>query len=139
MSGADGSINLRLGKLKLKSAMEKEKKSSELKSLNEPSSSKQAEAEGASLNYRAAAATTAKKLAADVFVAPNAYTNFSLVNEIKIKRDELFASVLAFPFNHHRVRFLSDAEAVANNSKGILYWMSRNQRVQGKNKNLSIF
>lgn len=36
-------------------------------------------------------------------------------------------------FNKKRLRFLSDAEKVKQGSKGVLYWMSRDQRVQGEN------
>jgi deoxyribodipyrimidine photo-lyase len=37
-----------------------------------------------------------------------------------------------FKFNKKRVRVLSKAEEVPVNAAGIIYWMSRDQRVQGK-------
>lgn len=34
-------------------------------------------------------------------------------------------------FNIKRLRFISDTEKMKQGSKGVLYWMSRDQRVQG--------
>ncbi len=34
-------------------------------------------------------------------------------------------------FNKKRLRFISDAEKIKQGSEGVLYWMSRDQRVQG--------
>lgn len=34
-------------------------------------------------------------------------------------------------FNTKRLRFISDTEKIKQSSKGVLYWMSRDQRVQG--------
>lgn len=35
-------------------------------------------------------------------------------------------------FNKKRLRFISDTEKMKQGSEGVLYWMSRDQRVQGK-------
>jgi hypothetical protein len=67
----------------------------------------------------------------------------SLIDEIRKKRHEAYESVAAFKFNKTRVRVLSECKEIPDNSKGVLYWMSRDQRVQGLNfiifhSNLSI-
>lgn len=36
-------------------------------------------------------------------------------------------------FNKKRLRFISDTQKIKQGSEGVLYWMSRDQRVQGKN------
>lgn len=54
----------------------------------------------------------------------------SLIEEIKQKRHKLFESINEFRFNKKRVRVLSEASEFPDYSKGILYWMSRDQRVQ---------
>lgn len=50
----------------------------------------------------------------------------------KIKQDRLDTakSILDFDFKKKRVRILSKSENVKENPKGILYWMSREFRVQ---------
>lgn len=35
-------------------------------------------------------------------------------------------------FNKKRLRFISDTEKIKQGSEGVLYWMSRDHRVQGK-------
>ena len=40
-------------------------------------------------------------------------------------------SIMEFKFNKKRVRVLSDASEVPERVRGIVYWMSRDQRVQG--------
>jgi deoxyribodipyrimidine photo-lyase len=54
----------------------------------------------------------------------------SLVEEIKNKRLNQCESIQAFRFNKKRVRVLSEATEISEESQGILYWMSREQRVQ---------
>lgn len=49
---------------------------------------------------------------------------------IAMKRTSLFSSVLDFSFNKKRVRILTKTEEVSDKCGGILYWMSREQRVQ---------
>lgn len=39
-------------------------------------------------------------------------------------------------FNNKRLRFISDTEKIKQGSKGVLYWMSRDQRVQGRHSDL---
>ncbi|RNA12022.1 deoxyribodipyrimidine photo-lyase-like [Brachionus plicatilis] len=53
-----------------------------------------------------------------------------LAEEIKCKRNELFESVNAFRFNKKRVQVLTEAREFPEDAQGILYWMSRDQRVQ---------
>lgn len=54
-----------------------------------------------------------------------------LVDEIRKKRLNLYESVAAFRFNKKRVRVLSEATQIPENTNGLVYWMSRDQRVQG--------
>lgn len=42
------------------------------------------------------------------------------------------SSILNFKFNKKRVKILSDTMDIAEDNKGIVYWMSRDQRVQGR-------
>jgi hypothetical protein len=136
---SDAGSVLRLGKLKLKTSKETEKKATTKGQTNEnspkPTTSSLSSASSAKPNT-STQSSSSKKLPADIFIPQNAYKTFSLVNEIKIKRDEMFASVLAYPFNHHRCRILSEAKHIPTGSKGILYWVSREQRVQGRNSNI---
>lgn len=57
-------------------------------------------------------------------------TESDLVNSIKEKRARLYADITEFRFNKKRVKVLSDASEIPKDSEGILYWMSRDQRVQ---------
>ena len=43
-----------------------------------------------------------------------------------------FKSVVDFPFNDRRVRLVSEQRTIHVGSNGVVYWMSRDQRVQGK-------
>lgn len=54
-----------------------------------------------------------------------------LAKSIKEKRPRLYADITEFRFNKKRVRVLSEAGEISKESEGILYWMSRDQRVQG--------
>ncbi|XP_059175004.1 deoxyribodipyrimidine photo-lyase-like [Physella acuta] len=49
---------------------------------------------------------------------------------VKKKREAVCADVSKFKFNKKRVRVLSKAEECPDGYNGILYWMSRDQRVQ---------
>jgi len=42
------------------------------------------------------------------------------------------ASVAEFKFNKKRVRVLTKCKDFADDSDGVVYWMSRDQRVQGR-------
>jgi hypothetical protein len=55
-----------------------------------------------------------------------------LIEDIKNKRTSLFKSIDEFRFNKKRVRVLTETTTFPEDSQGILYWMSREQRVQGK-------
>ena len=63
-------------------------------------------------------------------------TGGNLAKEIKEKRVRLYKDITEFRFNKKRVRVLSDAKEIPDESQGIVYWMSRDQRVQGKNRHL---
>ena len=57
-------------------------------------------------------------------------TGTLLMQEIDKRRQRGYESVLAFPFNKKRCRVISTVEELRENCRGILYWMSRDQRVQ---------
>lgn len=54
----------------------------------------------------------------------------NLANDIDEKRKRLYTSIQEFRFNKKRVKVLSDAGEIPKDAEGILYWMSRDQRVQ---------
>jgi hypothetical protein len=55
-----------------------------------------------------------------------------LIDELVKKRTNAYKSVLEFPFNMNRVRILSEQKEIdQTNTKCVLYWSSRAQRVQG--------
>lgn len=47
-----------------------------------------------------------------------------LKQEKKVKKE--------ISFNKKRLRFITDTQKIRQGSEGLLYWMSRDQRVQGK-------
>ena len=53
-----------------------------------------------------------------------------LALEIDKKRHDLFESVSEFRFNKKRVQVLTESREFPDDAQGILYWMSRDQRVQ---------
>ena len=53
------------------------------------------------------------------------------LTKIAQSRTDVSASVAEFKFNKKRVRVLSKAQDFPDSSKGVVYWMSRDQRVQG--------
>ncbi len=61
----------------------------------------------------------------------NTVSTGKLANELKEKRVRLFKDITEFRFNKKRVRVLSDAKDIPDDSEGVVYWMSRDQRVQG--------
>lgn len=54
----------------------------------------------------------------------------TLLDQIKEKRLKTAKSILDFEFKKKRVRILSSSAEVKEKSDAILYWMSRDQRVQ---------
>ncbi|XP_077343744.1 deoxyribodipyrimidine photo-lyase-like [Lithobates pipiens] len=54
----------------------------------------------------------------------------SLVDGLKKSRLATAASVLEFKFNKKRVRLVSTEENLKDDAQGIVYWMSRDQRVE---------
>lgn len=55
----------------------------------------------------------------------------SFVSKIAEKRKQTGESILEFKFNKDRCRLLSKSMDIGDRGGGILYWMSRDQRVQG--------
>ena len=49
---------------------------------------------------------------------------------LKADRKATAKSILDFDFNKKRVRILSDAKTIEDGKQGVLYWMSRDARVQ---------
>jgi len=54
----------------------------------------------------------------------------SILSKIAEKRHETAESILDFKFNKNRCRLLSKSMDIGDRGGGILYWMSRDQRVQ---------
>lgn len=50
---------------------------------------------------------------------------------IESKRKQFSPNILQFKFNKKRCRLISKSMDVGDSGGGILYWMSREQRVQG--------
>ena len=61
-------------------------------------------------------------------------TNVDIVSSIEAKRKKKAASVIEFKFNKKRCRIISKSMDIGDRGGGILYWMSRDQRVQGIHK-----
>ena len=53
------------------------------------------------------------------------------INKVNERRKKTAKSVTEFKFNKKRVRVLSKEKDVPDECEGIVYWMSRDQRVQG--------
>lgn len=76
---------------------------------------------------------TSKKLKTEHTIDDN-----NLIKEILEARKATASSIKDFKFNKKRVRVLSKAKDIPENAQSILYWMSRDQRVQG-NKSFYYF
>jgi deoxyribodipyrimidine photo-lyase len=55
-----------------------------------------------------------------------------LLDLIVQKRTSMFKNVLDFNFNKKRVRLLTDTDDISQSSRGVLYWITRDQRVKDK-------
>lgn len=74
----------------------------------------------------------AKKIKVDDEATESSSSN-SFTAAIASKRKELAGSVADFKFNKKRCRLLSkNMELAGDRGGGVLYWMSRDQRVQGE-------
>ncbi|XP_023952034.1 deoxyribodipyrimidine photo-lyase [Bicyclus anynana] len=85
------------------------------------------------LNYNTKMASSAKKLklSAPTTTAEGKNNNISdFMNQIQKKREGTAESILTFNFNKKRVRIISQEQEVADGCEGIVYWMSRDSRVQ---------
>ncbi|RVE51139.1 hypothetical protein evm_004282 [Chilo suppressalis] len=54
----------------------------------------------------------------------------SFMQKIQKKREETAESILQYKFNKKRLRIVSQEQMVADKCEGIVYWMSRDSRVQ---------
>uniref|UniRef100_A0A336L2S2 Deoxyribodipyrimidine photo-lyase n=1 Tax=Culicoides sonorensis TaxID=179676 RepID=A0A336L2S2_CULSO len=54
----------------------------------------------------------------------------NLVKSLEEERAKVCDSILDFDFKKKRIRILSDAKEVPEKTNGVVYWMSRDQRVQ---------
>jgi hypothetical protein len=119
-------ISLKLGQLKLKSSKPKPKVDNNQQSNNAVVSTSAVEIASTS---QPNASTSSNLIQSD---SP-AVKECDLAEKIRIKRFRKFQSVLSpsSSFNMRRVRFLSQTKTIPAGSNGILYWMSREQRVQG--------
>ena len=54
------------------------------------------------------------------------------MGRIASNRKAVCSSVAGFKFNKKRVRMIAKVEEMSDTCDGIVYWMSRDQRVQGK-------
>lgn len=55
-----------------------------------------------------------------------------LIKQITESRKKLCDSVAEFKFNKKRVKILSKVQDFPDGKNGVVYWMSRDQRVQGE-------
>jgi len=60
----------------------------------------------------------------------------SIVDILMAKRQKVCKSVADFKFDKKRVRLITSNADMPEICKGIAYWMWREQRVQGKPKNM---
>ena len=67
-----------------------------------------------------------------IFQATNGAVADDFLSRIQRHREGCAASVKEFRFNKKRVKVLTEAQDFPDDAKGVLYWMSRDQRVQGK-------
>lgn len=59
-------------------------------------------------------------------------TDVGFLASLELKRKSCAANILDFKFNKKRCRLLSKTMDIKSAGGGVLYWMSREQRVQGK-------
>ena len=61
----------------------------------------------------------------------DSHHSVDILSRVAIARHETAPSIAQFPFNMKRVRWMTDVRNVPSDGEGIVYWMSRDQRVQG--------
>lgn len=74
--------------------------------------------------------TYAKKIKLEI-PPPESSAALNFAEKIHKQRLDFCESVDKFKFNKRRVKVLTETEEFHDSSKGVLYWMSRDQRVQG--------
>lgn len=57
-------------------------------------------------------------------------TSTTFIEALQRNRSNVARSIIEFPFNNKRLKILGSAKQVPKDKKGIVYWMSRNQRVE---------
>lgn len=57
-------------------------------------------------------------------------TSANFIEALQRNRSNAARSIIDFPFNNKRLRNLGAAKQVPKNKKAIVYWMSRDQRVE---------
>jgi hypothetical protein len=124
MSKPGGGIQLKLGQLKVKSSKPKAQQDDN-NNINLNNSANKNSFEETfptnSNNHQLAQSLSSLRLTAEC----------NLAEKIREKRLRNYRSVLSVPFNMRRTRVLSQTKSLPLGSNGILYWMSREQRVQG--------
>lgn len=75
---------------------------------------------------------SSKKQKTEVTESPGQGQN-GLIKQITESRQKLCDSVAEFKFNKKRVKVLSKVQDFPDGKNGVIYWMSRDQRVQGEN------
>lgn len=64
------------------------------------------------------------------FVETRAVSSASAIQHLQTNRSKVARSIEDFPFNQKRLKVLSDVKLIGENKIGVVYWMSRNQRVE---------
>ena len=59
-----------------------------------------------------------------------ASTSATAISILQSNRSKVATNIQNFPFNKKRTRILSDVRLIGERKSGIVYWMSRNQRVE---------
>jgi deoxyribodipyrimidine photo-lyase len=57
-------------------------------------------------------------------------SSVTAMSQLHNNRTKAAKSILDFPFNKKRTKILSEVKIFGQNNTGIVYWMSRNQRVE---------
>ncbi|XP_073957813.1 deoxyribodipyrimidine photo-lyase-like [Choristoneura fumiferana] len=81
-------------------------------------------------HFEMASAAKKTKLALPSTSSDNKSTLDEFKKSLQIKRDETANSILEYKFNKKRLRIISEEQLVADKCEGIVYWMSRDSRVQ---------
>lgn len=84
-------------------------------------------------NYAKMASPAKKSKLATVATSDTAESNSNVeefMKKLQQTREDTAESIIKFKFNKNRVRIISQEQMVPNSCEGIVYWMSRDSRVQ---------